>query len=57
MPKYTVTAYLVVAHSTIVEADNIEDAEDLGMDQIYEGDFYEGEPEYQPESDVEEVDE
>ena len=37
MPKYVVTGYLVTNHSVLVEADNEEEASELGEELILSG--------------------
>jgi hypothetical protein len=57
MPKYIITGYLVTPYSVTVEADNEAEAEEYGVDLIQNDspECYAGEPEFQPEFDVEEA--
>lgn len=52
MPKFTVTAYLVTQHSVVVEAEDEDAARELGFDMITDGEFEEGDSDYQDEIDV-----
>lgn len=55
MPKYNVTAYLVTQHTVQVEADDEEQARDIGFDLITDGEYDEGDSDYQDEVDAWEV--
>lgn len=57
MPKYMITGYLVTPYSVTVEADTEAEAEELGVDLIENDspECYAGEPEFQPEFDLMEV--
>ena len=52
MTKYTVTAYMVIQHSVEVEAEDEDDARDIGWDMITNGEYTEGDFDYQDEIDV-----
>jgi hypothetical protein len=52
MTKYNVTAYMVIQHSVEVEAEDEDDARDIGWDMITNGEYTEGDFEYQDEIDV-----
>ena len=52
MPKYNVTAYLVTQHTVQVEADDEDQARDIGFDLITDGEYDEGDSDYQDEVDV-----
>ena len=55
MPKYNVTAYLVTQHTVQVEADDEEQARDIGFDLITDGEYDEGDSAYQDEVDAWEI--
>ncbi len=55
MPKYNVTAYLVTQHTVQVEADDEEQARDIGFDLITDGEYDEGDSDYQDEVDAWEI--
>jgi hypothetical protein len=52
MPKFTVTAYLVTQHSVEVEAEDEDEARDIGWDKITDGEFTEGDSDYQDDINV-----
>jgi hypothetical protein len=52
MPKYTVTGYLVTNYTVTVDADNEEEAKELGSDLLAEGIGIEGDAAWQDEYDV-----
>jgi hypothetical protein len=56
MPKFRVTGYLVTPYSVEVEAEDADTAQEIGVDLIENEDKGEqGEPEFQPEYDTEEI--
>ena len=59
MPKYLITGYLVTPYNVTVEADTEDEAEQIGADLIENDspECFAGEPAFQPEFDVTEVDE
>jgi hypothetical protein len=59
MAKYLITGYLVTPYSVTVDADSEDEAEIQGADLIENDspECYAGEPAFQPEFDVEEVEE
>ncbi len=52
MATYNVTAYLVTMHTVQVEAKNEDEAREIGWEKITDGEFEEGDSDYQDQVDV-----